>query len=312
MKKILIAGGSGFLGSHLCRALIKKKNFVYCVDNNITGSKKNISDLISLKNFKFIKHDIDKPINLKVDQIYNLACPASPPKYQLNPVKTIKTNFIGTLNLLELARKNNSKFLQASTSEIYGNPLEHPQTEKYWGNVNPIGLRSCYDEGKRASETLCFDFYRQFKLNIKVVRIFNTYGPNLKQGDGRVVSNFIIQALKNQNITIYGEGNQTRSFCYVSDLIEGLVKMMNSNKHFTGPVNLGNPIETTILKLAEIIIKLSNSKSKIVYKKLPSDDPDRRKPDISLAKNKLKWKPIVSLNDGLLSTIKYFENLESL
>ncbi len=309
MERILVAGGSGFLGSHLCRRLLKNKKFIYCIDNNITGTKKNIRDLIKSKNFKFIHHDINNPIKLKVDQIYNLACPASPPKYQLDPVNTIKTNFIGTLNLLELAKKNNAKLLQASTSEIYGNPLKHPQNENYWGNVNPIGIRSCYDEGKRASETLCFDFYRQYKQCIKVVRIFNTYGPNLKQGDGRVISNFIIQALKNKNITIYGKGTQTRSFCYVTDLIDGLVKMMGTNKNFIGPINLGNPFEIKIINLARLIVKLSNSKSKIVFKKLPGDDPKRRNPDISLAKKHLSWKPNVSINDGLLSTIKYFKNL---
>ncbi len=309
MERILVAGGSGFLGSHLCRRLLKNKKFIYCIDNNITGTKKNIRDLIKSKNFKFIHHDINNPIKLKVDQIYNLACPASPPKYQLDPVNTIKTNFIGTLNLLELAKKNNAKLLQASTSEIYGNPLKHPQNENYWGNVNPIGIRSCYDEGKRASETLCFDFYRQYKQCIKVVRIFNTYGPNLKQGDGRVISNFIIQALKNKNITIFGKGTQTRSFCYVTDLIDGLVKMMGTNKNFIGPINLGNPFEIKIINLARLIIKLSNSKSKIVFKKLPGDDPKRRNPDISLAKKHLSWKPNVSINDGLLSTIKYFKNL---
>ena len=309
MSKILVAGGSGFLGSHLCRELIKRNHFVYCLDNNLTGSKKNIKDLASLNNFRFIKHDINKPIKLKVEKIFNLASPASPKQYQKDPIFTIKTNFIGTLNLLELARYNNAKFLQASTSEIYGDPLEHPQKESYWGNVNSIGFRSCYDEGKRAAETLCFDFYRQHNLSIKVVRIFNTYGPNLKQGDGRVVSNFITQAIKNNKITIYGNGKQTRSFCYVSDLIDGLLLMMNGSKKLIGPINLGNPLEISISKLARKIIKLTNSNSKIEFKKLPHDDPERRNPDISKAKNELGWFPRVSIDQGLISTIDYFKNL---
>ena len=305
MKKILVTGGAGFIGSHLCKKLVDDGNFVCCLDNLFTGSKKNIEDLERSENFELIEQDIEIPINIKVDEIYNLACPASPPHYQFNPVKTVRTSVLGTANMLELAKNTGARILQASTSEIYGDPLVHPQVEQYWGNVNPIGIRSCYDEGKRCAETLMMDYHRQYKTNIKIIRIFNTYGPNMHPNDGRVVSNFIMQALKNEDITIYGSGSQTRSFCYVSDLVDGMIKMMELN-NFTGPVNLGNPNEQTILSLAEMIIKKTNSKSKIVYKPLPNDDPVKRKPDITLAKEKLKWEPKISIDDGLDKTIEYF------
>ena len=307
MKKILVTGGAGFIGSHLCKRLTAEENYVICLDNFFTGNRDNVKELIGNQKFEIIDHDIEDFIDIKVDEIYNLACPASPPHYQFNPVKTLKTSVLGIANMLELAKKNNARILQASTSEIYGNPLEHPQKETYWGNVNPIGTRSCYDEGKRCAETLMTDYYRQFKTDIKIVRIFNTYGPNMHPNDGRVVSNFIVQALKNEDITIYGDGSQTRSFCYVSDLVEGLIKMMRSSD-FIGPVNLGNPSERTILNLAELIIKKTDSKSQIIYNPLPSDDPVRRKPDITLAKTKLDWSPIVDINEGLDFTINYFRN----
>ena len=308
MKRILITGGAGFLGSHLCDKLINNGNHVTCIDNLYTGNVSNIQHLLGNDNFTFIKHDIVEPFYIEVDQIYNLACPASPIHYQRNPVGTTKANFIGVLNLLELANKTNARLLQASTSEVYGEPLEHPQPETYWGNVNPIGVRSCYDEGKRIAESLMFDFYRQYKTDIKIVRIFNTYGPRMNTNDGRVISNFIIQALKKEDITVYGDGSQTRSFCYVDDLIDGMCKMMNV-EDFNGPVNLGNPREYTINELAEGIIKLTKSNSKIVYKPLPSDDPTHRKPIINLANDKLNWHPKVSLEDGLMRTITYYKDI---
>ena len=310
MKKVLVAGGTGFVGTNLCKELLKKNYFVYCLDNNITGDIKNINQFKKNNKFKYINHDINKFINIEADIIFNLASPASPKQYQIDPVFTITTNFNGTLNLLKLAKLNNSVFLQASTSEIYGDPLQHPQKENYWGNVNPIGIRSCYDEGKRSAETLCFDFIRQYSVKAKIVRIFSTYGPYLKRGDGRVVSNFIYQSLKNQNISIFGTGNQTRSFCYIKDLIDGLMKTIKSKNSFNGPVNLGNPNEITINELAKKIIKLTKSNSKIIYKDLPEDDPEKRKPNISLAKKYLKWSPKVSLTQGLKNTIKYFEETE--
>ena len=308
MKRILVTGGAGFIGSHLCKRLVEGGNYVICLDNFFTGNKENVKDLIESSNFEIVEHDIENEIDIDVDEIYNLACPASPTHYQYNPVKTVRTSVVGTANMLELARRKNAKILQASTSEVYGDPLEHPQKESYWGNVNPIGIRSCYDEGKRCAETLMTDYHRQYSTNIKIVRIFNTYGPNMHPNDGRVVSNFIVQAIKNEDITIYGDGNQTRSFCYVSDLVDGLIKMM-STENFIGPVNLGNPSERSILNLAELIIKKTNSKSKITHKPLPSDDPVKRKPDITLAKEKLKWSPKIDINDGLDLTIKYFKNL---
>jgi len=308
-KKILITGGAGFLGSHLCDKLIADENFVFCMDNLSTGSKHNISHLIKKKNFKFINQNINDKIEIEVDEIYNLACPASPQHYQSDPVETVRTNVQGVLNLLDLCKKNNAKILQASTSEIYGDPLEHPQSEYYWGNVNPIGVRSCYDEGKRCAETLFFDYHRQYGLDIKVVRIFNTYGPRMNINDGRVVSNFIVQALAKKDITIYGNGTHTRSFCYVDDLIEGTINFFNSKNDLVGPLNIGNPIENTILDLANKIIQLTNSKSKVVFMKLPNDDPKRRKPDISKAKKELKWEPKVDLNKGLKETIEYFRKL---
>lgn len=308
MCKILVAGGAGFIGSHLCKKLIEDNNEVICLDNLFTGSLANIKILQNNKNFKFIQHDVEEPIDLQVDKIFNLACPASPPHYQYNPVKTIRTSVVGMANLLELAKKCNATILQASTSEIYGNPLEHPQKETYWGNVNPIGIRSCYDEGKRCAETLMSDYHRQYGIDTKIVRIFNTYGPNMHPNDGRVVSNFIIQALKNEDITIYGDGNQTRSFCYVDDLVNALIKMMNT-PDFCGPVNIGNPSERTILQLAELIIQLTKSSSKIIHKPLPSDDPTRRKPDITLAKSKLDWEPTIDIEEGLIKTINYFKSI---
>lgn len=308
MKRILVTGGAGFIGSHLCKKLVEEGSYVYCLDNFFTGNRENIVNLTKYNNFELIEHDIELPIDLDVQQIYNLACPASPPHYQYNPVKTVRTSVVGIANLLELAKKNNAKIMQASTSEIYGDPLEHPQKETYWGNVNPIGVRSCYDEGKRCAETLMMDYYRQFGTDIKIVRIFNTYGPNMHPNDGRVVSNFIVQALKGENITIYGNGEQTRSFCYVSDLVEGLVRMMNS-LDFIGPVNLGNPSERTILDLAKLVIRMTNSTSKLVYRPLPNDDPIKRKPDISLATEKLNWTPTVDIETGLNNTIEYFRKM---
>jgi len=306
-KKILITGGAGFIGSYLCEYLLQKGHKIICLDNLSTGNKKNIAYLLKNENFEFVKHDITIPYFRKVDEIYNLACPASPIHYQSDPVKTLKTNVLGVINMLDLARKNHAKILQASTSEVYGDPLVHPQKEDYWGNVNPIGLRSCYDEGKRCAETFFMDYYRQYRLSIKIVRIFNTYGPKMDINDGRVVSNFIVQALENRPITIYGDGNQTRSFQYIDDLIIGMVKMMNSGEKFIGPVNLGNPKEFTIKELAKEIIKLTKSKSPIVHKPLPIDDPRRRKPDINLAEKKLHWYPKLNLEKGLRKTIDYFQ-----
>ncbi len=308
-KRILVTGGAGFIGSHLCERLVNEGNDVICLDNFFTGSKDNIRHLLSNNQFELVRHDVTKEYLAEVDQIYNLACPASPVHYQYNPVKTIETSVIGVTNMLELAKQCNATILQASTSEVYGNPTIHPQIESYWGNVNPIGIRSCYDEGKRCAETLMMDYHRQCKVDIRIIRIFNTYGPNMSLNDGRVISNFIVQALNNQDITIYGEGLQTRSFCYVSDLVEGLIKMMNNSQHFIGPVNIGNPAERTILDLAKIIIEMTNSKSKIIYKDLPDDDPVKRKPDIALAQKELQWAPKVDIKDGLQKTIEYFDRM---
>lgn len=306
-KRILITGGAGFIGSHLCERLLKEGNDIICLDNFFTGSKNNVRHLLQNNNFELVRHDITKEYYAEIDEIYNLACPASPPHYQYNSIKTIKTCVLGVLNMLGLAKRCKAKILQASTSEVYGNPLVHPQTENYWGNVNPIGIRSCYDEGKRCAETLMMDYHRQNNVDTRIIRIFNTYGPNMDQNDGRVVSNFIVQALKNEDITIYGDGSQTRSFCYVSDLVEGMIKMMNNEQHFIGPVNLGNPNERTILEFANLIIKLTNSNSKIINKPLPSDDPIQRKPDITVAKKELNWEPKVDIETGLMKTIEYFE-----
>lgn len=305
MLKILITGGAGFIGSHLCNYFIQE-NKVICLDNLFTGSKKNIQHLLNHKNFTFMLHDITEPINIEADLILNFACPASPIHYQTNPIYTIKTNTIGVFNILECARNNNATILQASTSEVYGDPQIHPQIESYWGNVNPIGSRSCYDEGKRLAESLFINYHQQHKLNIKIIRIFNTYGPNMTFNDGRVISNFIVQALTNKDITIYGTGKQTRSFCYIDDLINGISKMINTN-NFIGPINLGNPYEITIYELVQLILKLTNSKSKIIYLPLPENDPVRRKPNINLAKEKLNWEPLIKLEDGLLKTISYFK-----
>ena len=307
MKKILVTGGAGFIGSHLCKKLVEQGNDVICIDNYFTGTKENIAELFNNPYFEAIRHDICFPLYVEVDEIYNLACPASPIHYQHDPVQTTKTTVHGAINMLGLAKRVNARILQASTSEVYGDPAEHPQKEDYWGNVNPIGPRSCYDEGKRCAETLFFDYQRQHDLDIKVIRIFNTYGPNMHPNDGRVVSNFIVQALTNQDITVYGNGEQTRSFCYVDDLIDGMIKMMSSAKGIYGPINLGNPIEYKIIELAEMIIKLTNSKSKIINKNLPTDDPVRRKPDISRAKKDINWEPNIDITDGLKKTIDYFK-----
>lgn len=307
MKRILITGGAGFIGSHLCERLLNEGNDIICLDNFFTGSKNNIRHLLSNDHFELVRHDITKEYFAEVDQIYNLACPASPPHYQYNAIKTIKTSVMGCINMLGLAKRCRATILQASTSEVYGDPQIHPQTETYWGNVNPIGIRSCYDEGKRCAETLMMDYHRQNNVDTRIIRIFNTYGPNMDMNDGRVVSNFIVQALQNHDITIYGDGSQTRSFCYVSDLVDGMIKMMNNPQKFIGPVNLGNPSERTILEFAELIIEMTNSNSKIVYKPLPGDDPCRRKPDITLAKKELNWEPKVDIRDGLAQTIEYFD-----
>ena len=306
-KKILVTGGGGFIGSHLCEKLLNQGNDVLCVDNFYTGNKSNIKHLLSNPSFELLRHDITFPLYVEVDEIYNFACPASPVYYQKDPVQTTKTSVHGAINMLGLAKRVKAKIIQASTSEVYGDPEIHPQTEDYWGKVNPIGIRSCYDEGKRYAETLFFDYYRQHQLDIKVIRIFNTYGPRMQPDDGRVVSNFIVQALANKDITIYGDGKQTRSFCFVSDLVEGVIRMMNSPKGFTGPVNMGNPEEFTMLALAESVLRLTGSQSKIIFKPLPLDDPKQRQPDITLAKKHLNWEATVSLEDGLKETITYFK-----
>ena len=306
MKRILVTGGAGFIGSHLCERLVNEGHDVICLDNYFTGSKANVKALMGCGNFELVRHDVTSPYYAEVDQIYNLACPASPIHYQYNPIKTTKTSFLGALNMLGLAKRVRARILQASTSEVYGEPLVHPQTENYRGNVNPIGIRACYDEGKRCAESLFFDYCRHEGVDIKVIRIFNTYGPNMDPNDGRVVSNFICQALKGEDITIYGNGSQTRSFCYVDDLIEAMVRMMNSRKGFTGPVNTGNPGEFTVRELAEKVIALTGSRSKIVYKPLPADDPTQRRPDIALAKAELGWEPHIRLDEGLQKTIAYF------
>lgn len=309
-KRILITGGAGFLGAHLCERLIREGNDVICLDNLFTGNKDNIRHLLGNQYFEFIRHDIVQPIILEVDQIYNLACPASPIHYQYNPIKTTKTSVLGAMNMLGLAKRVHARILQAATSEVYGDPEVHPQPESYRGCVNPIGIRSCYDEGKRVAETLFFDYHRMHGVEIKVMRIFNTYGPKMHPSDGRVVSNFIVQALRGDDITIYGDGSQTRSFCYVDDLIEGMIRLMNSRAEFTGPVNIGNPSEFTIKQLAELVIKLTGSSSKLIYQPLPSDDPLQRKPVIDLAKKELDWEPTVPLEEGLLKTIEYFKTIQ--
>jgi len=308
-KRILITGGAGFIGSHLCEKLLSPGNEVICVDNFFTGRKRNIIHLLDNPYFEIIRHDITFPLYVEVDEIYNLACPASPIYYSFDPVQTTKTSVMGAINMLGLAKRLKIKILQASTSEVYGDPEVHPQLESYRGNVNPIGPRACYDEGKRCAETLFFDYKRQHNLKIKVVRIFNTYGPRMRPDDGRVISNFIVQALKGEDVTIYGDGNQTRSFCYVDDLVEGIIKMMNSRDEFTGPVNLGNPIEFSILDLAKKIIILTNSKSRIIYKPLPEDDPKQRQPDIHLVRKELRWSPKIELDEGLKKTISYFKEI---
>ena len=309
-KRVLVTGGAGFLGSQLCERLLEMGNEVICVDNLFTGSKNNISHLFNNKNFEFIRHDITFPIYLEVDEIFNLACPASPIHYQYNPVKTIKTSVHGAINMLGLAKRVGAKILQASTSEVYGDPEVSPQSENYWGRVNPVGIRSCYDEGKRCAETLFFDYHRQHDLNIKVARIFNTYGPNMNVQDGRVVSNFIVQALRDEDITIYGDGSQTRSFCYSSDLITGIINFMNiSEKNITGPINLGNENEFSVLNLAQYILEITSSNSEIIFKDLPLDDPQQRKPDVTFAKKTISWNPQVELKEGLIKTIEYFENI---
>lgn len=311
LKRILVTGGGGFIGSHLCEKLLKGGSEVLCVDNFFTGAKNNIAHIMDNPYFEAMRHDITFPLYVEVDEIYNLACPASPIHYQLDPVQTIKTAVHGAINMLGLAKRLKTKILQASTSEIYGNPAVHPQPETYWGSVNPIGVRSCYDEGKRCAETLFFDYHRQHKLKIKVARIFNTYGPRMHLNDGRVVSNFIIQALSGENITVYGDGTQTRSFCYIDDMVDGLIKLMNTPDDLTGPVNLGNPSEISILELVEKVLKITKSRSKIVYKPLPQDDPVRRCPDITLAKKRLGWQPKTNLEEGLKKTVGYFKRILS-
>ena len=308
-KKILVTGGAGFLGSHLCERLLNEGNEVICLDNYFTGQKQNVVHLLKNPYFEMIRHDVTMPFFIEVDEIYNLACPASPIHYQYNPIKTIKTSVMGAVNMLGLAKRIKSKILQASTSEVYGDPFVHPQTEAYWGNVNPIGIRACYDEGKRCAEALFVNYHRQNDVRIKIQRIFNTYGPRMHPNDGRVVSNFIIQALKGEDITIYGEGTQTRSFCYVDDLIDAMIRLMNTPDTFTGPVNTGNPNEFTIRELAEMVIKLTNSKSKIIKQPLPEDDPMQRQPDISLAKKELGWEPKINLEEGLKKTIAHFKEI---
>ncbi len=308
MERILITGGAGFLGSHLCERLLTEGHEILCLDNFFTGSRGNIRHLLNHPHFEFIRHDIINPVYLEVDRIYNLACPASPVHYQVNPIKTIKTSVMGAINTLGLAKRVKARILQASTSEVYGDPEIHPQKEDYWGRVNPIGIRSCYDEGKRAAECLMMDYHRQNGVDVKIVRIFNTYGPRMAVSDGRVVSNFIVQALRGEEITVYGDGSQTRSFCYVDDLVEGLIRMMNSPAGFIGPVNLGTPREFTILELAETVIRMTDSDSRVVFRPLPQDDPVQRRPDIALARERLGWEPRISLAEGLEKTIAYFRN----
>lgn len=309
MNKILVTGGAGFLGSHLCDRLIDRGDDVLCVDNFFTGSKRNVAHLIGKSNFELMRHDVTFPLYVEVDRIFNLACPASPIHYQHDPVQTTKTSVHGAINMLGLAKRVKARILQASTSEVYGDPEVHPQTEEYWGRVNPIGIRSCYDEGKRCAETLFFDYFRQHQLEIKVMRIFNTYGPRMHPNDGRVVSNFIVQAIKGQDITIYGDGQQTRSFCYVDDLIEGMLRLMDTPASITGPINIGNPGEFTMLELAENVLKLTGGTSRLVFQPLPSDDPKQRQPDIKMAREELAWEPKVNLEDGLKETIRYFRNV---
>jgi UDP-glucuronate decarboxylase len=308
-RRVLVTGGAGFIGSHLCRRLLERGDEVLCVDNFYTGTRRNVHSLLSNPCFELVRHDVCFPLYVEVDEIFNLACPASPIHYQFDPVQTTKTSVHGAINMLGLAKRVKAKILQASTSEVYGDPEVHPQTEDYWGHVNPIGARSCYDEGKRCAETLFFDYLRQHKLRIKVARIFNTYGPHMHPSDGRVVSNFIMQALRNQDITVYGDGDQTRSFCYVDDLVDGLLRLMESGDHITGPINLGNPEEFTIRQLAETVIGLTRSKSKIVHHPLPEDDPKQRRPNISKAQEALGWRPRIPLREGLKTTIEYFESL---
>jgi len=309
MKKILVTGGAGFLGSHLCERLLNEGNEVVCLDNYFTGRKTNVVHLLDNPYFELIRHDVTMPFFIEVDEIYNLACPASPVHYQYNPIKTVKTSVLGAVNMLGLAKRIKAKILQASTSEVYGDPQVHPQTESYWGHVNPIGERACYDEGKRAAETLFVNYHKQNNVRIKIIRIFNTYGPRMHPNDGRVVSNFIVQALQGNDITIYGDGSQSRSFCYYSDLLDGMISLMNTGDDFTGPVNVGNPNEFTILELAEKVIRLTGSSSKIINQPLPSDDPLQRQPDISLAKSKLGWEPKIELEEGLIKTIDYFKTI---
>jgi len=308
-KKILVTGGAGFLGSHLCERLLREGNEVVCLDNYFTGQKQNVVHLLANPFFELVRHDVTMPFFIEADEIYNLACPASPIHYQYNPIKTVKTSVMGAINMLGLAKRIKARILQASTSEVYGDPEVHPQVESYWGHVNPIGIRSCYDEGKRIAETLFINYHHQNNVSIKIMRIFNTYGPRMHPSDGRVVSNFIVQALKGRDITIYGDGSQSRSFCYVDDLVEGMIRLMNSREEFTGPVNIGNPNEFTMLELAEKIIKLTGTKSGIVHMPLPADDPSQRQPDISLAKKELGWEPLIMLDEGLVKTIDYFKSI---
>ncbi|MDD2241525.1 MAG: SDR family oxidoreductase [Bacteroidales bacterium] len=311
LKKVLVTGGAGFVGSHLCKRLVEEENYVLCLDNFFTGSRDNVAELLDNPKFKIVTHDVVNPFHTDVDEIYNLACPASPIHYQYDPIKTTKTSVLGILNMLQLAQDNHAKIMQASTSEVYGDPTQNPQKETYWGNVNPIGTRSCYDEGKRVAETFCMDYFMQYKIRVKIIRIFNTYGPNMDMNDGRVISNFIVQALKDEDITIYGDGSQTRSFQYVDNLIEGMISVMATPDSFIGPINLGNPNEFTILQLAQKVIEMTNSKAKIVMKPLPQDDPKQRKPDITLAKKIINYNPNILLEEGLKKTIAYFEMLLS-
>lgn len=309
-RRVLVTGGAGFLGSHLCERLLSEGHDVLCLDNFYTGTRKNISHLMHHPNFELIRHDVVQPIFLEVDEIYNLACPASPIHYQQNPVKTVKTNVMGAIHMLGLAKRVKAKILQASSSEVYGDPEEQPQKETYWGRVNPVGIRACYDEGKRCAETLFFDYHRQNRVNIRVARIFNTYGPRMHPNDGRVVSNFIIQALQNKDMTVFGDGSQTRSFCYVSDMIDGLIRLMDGPDDCVGPVNIGNPEDVSILELAKTVKKLTGSRSKLIYEPRPDDDPARRKPDVSIANRRLKWRPRIDLTDGLNETINYFKRMQ--